>query len=226
MHKVWKSKFSFDLCIFVLAIVALLRSQIALAEIRDAQSFKPIEWESDFSKSNSLSVNWFRFPDKVQLALPEDAITFDELRNGFGIQLGQWLRGQWQGRIGFYLASTGSAKGAYVWSFLGSDLQHPLVTGELGEKAIFRYFRPFVYFGLGVSSRWENSEVRYNLIPTFRYEASEPSAYFGSSFLFKLSDEILFGLDFRYFQSARNSRNRFPGFGASVVWGELEKKWK
>ncbi|MEN9528441.1 MAG: hypothetical protein RI932_314 [Pseudomonadota bacterium] len=219
MHKESQVKFRFPLRHLLLILLVLTWRENGWAEIRDAQSFRPIEWESDFAQDNSLSFTWLNLPKNVQLTQPEDLELYHQLRNAFGLQLGKVLRDGWQGRISFFVARTSPAAGGYVWSFLGSDLQRDLVPKRFSENVIFRVVRPYLFFGLGFGSRWENSQVRYNLIPTFRYEASEPAAYFGSSVAWQLADELLLSIEFRYFQSARLSQNRFPSWGGSIVWG-------
>jgi hypothetical protein len=219
MHKESQVKFKFPLRHLLTILIGCVWGQGASAEIREAQSFKPIEWESDFTQENSLSLTWLNLPKSVQLTQSEDADLYRQMSNAFGLQLGKNLRDHWQGRVSFFVARTGPATGGYVWSFLGSDLQRELVPESFSGHAIFRFLRPYFFFGLGFGSRWENSEVRYNLIPTFRYEVSEPAAYFGSSMAWRLADELLLSLEFRYFQSARLSQNRFPTWGGSLIWG-------
>ncbi|MBM3383066.1 MAG: hypothetical protein FJY29_11565 [Betaproteobacteria bacterium] len=223
MHKESQVKFRFPLrqILWALSLVlfSLSAKPQAWAEIRDAQSFKPIAWESDFAQDNSLSLTWLNLPQRVQLTQPEDIELYRQLRHAFGLQLGKVLRESWQGRVGFFVARTSPETGGYVWSFLGSDLQRELVPAGLFDHAVFRVLRPYLFFGLGFGSRWENSQVRYNLIPTFRYEVSEPAAYFGTSVAWRIADEILLSVEFRYFQSARLSQNRFPSWGGSIVWG-------
>lgn len=224
MYKVPKVKFSFLLGLMTAGLCLSFIPLRARAELRDSQSFQPIEWESDFVRDNSLALTWLGLPQGTHLAKPDDQDVFRNLRNTFGLQLGQLLRDHWQGRIGLFLTRTNPKVGGYVWGFLGSDLQHALIPEALYDQGVFRYFRPYGHFGLGFSTRWENSKTRYNLIPTFRYEASEPAAYGGFSAMYRLSDELLLGFEFRYFQSARNSQNHFPSWGGSLVWGGLEKR--
>ena len=224
MHKVLRSEFRFHLRFALICLLFLVAPARLYADLRDGQSFKPIEWDADFSKSRTFEASWIRFPRGVQHAQPAEKELFDDVRSGVGLQLGQWLRDRWQGRMSLLLAQTDSKVGGYVWTFLGSDLKHPLIFGAAQEYWLFSHLKPYAFFGLGVSSRWENSQVRYNLIPTYRYEVSEPAIYFGTSLMIRLAGEFLLSLEFRHFESARSSKNSFPLWGASLVWGDLEKK--
>ena len=224
MQKESQVKFKFLLRQLLIIFFACVWGLSAFAEIREAQSFNPIEWESDFTQDNSLSLTWLNLPQSVLLTEPQDLDLYHQLRNAFGLQLGKNLREHWHGRVGFFVARTGPATGGYVWSYLGSDLQRELVPESLLDGAIFSVIRPYLFFGLGFGSRWENSEVRYNLIPTFRYEVSEPTAYLGSSLAWRVADELMLSIEFRYFQSARLSRNRFPTWGGSIIWASWRRK--
>lgn len=224
MHKVLREKFRFHQRFMLICLSFLIFSDMAHAELREGQSFKPIEWDADFSKDRTLEATWLWFPRGIQIVQPDEQELFNDLINGFGLQLGQWIRDQWQGRMSIFLAQTTPKTGGYVWSFLGSDLKHPLVFGNFAQHKFFQHAKPFGFFGLGVSSRWESSRIRYNLIPTFRYDVSEPTVHLGSSLMIQLSDEMMLSLEFRYFESMRKSGNKFPLWGVSLAWGHLEKR--
>jgi hypothetical protein len=203
----------------IFSLGVMMHSKNASADIRDAQSLQPIAWEPDFTAENTLSLTWLHMPQGLPFLTTRDPRESMEVKNIFGLQLGQTLREDWHGRVGLSIAREGSRRGEHVWSFVGSDLQfNGLIPKKTSEK-ISALLRPSVYFGLGVLSRWENSITRYNLIPTARYEASEPAAYGGVALQFRIANEMIFELDSRYFQSARVSVNRGISFGGSLVWG-------
>lgn len=190
------------------------------ADLNDVQSFRPIEWDSDFVRSHALFVGgWRLFKGSSIVPLDEQNIS-----SSFGLQLAQNLRDHWQGRVGLFLGQTGSRAGRYVWSFLGSDLTHPLIPESVYDVGLFNYLRPFVFFGLGVTSQWETMELSLHLIPTWRYQLSEPVAFGGAHVIFPFSNELMLSLEYRFLQSARYSRHRGSVVGASIVWGRLDKK--
>jgi hypothetical protein len=197
----------------------ILRSGHAHSDIRDSQSMQPIAWEPDFTNENTLSLSWLHLPDGLPFLTTPDHPDAAAVKNIFGIQLGRTLRERWLGRVGVMLAQEGARRGDHVWSFIGSDLQYTgLFPSKEPEQTILS-FRPHIFFGLGVLSRWENSITRYNLVPTARYEASEPSAYGGVAFQFRFARELILEIEGRYFQSARVSMNRGLSVGGSLVWG-------
>lgn len=191
----------------------------AHAELRDAQMFRPIEWEESMTSSKTVHFSWANPASSVTLAGTPASNGFDRLKNIFGLQVSRTLNRQWKGRVGLLFSGAGTQRGDALWSFVGSDLQHSLIPTSWTDKTIFRRLRPLGYFGLGFASRWQNSQVRYTLLPTFRYDESEPAAYLGISTLLHAFGDVIFEIDVRYFQSARDSRNTFLSFGGSLVLG-------
>lgn len=208
--------------IIAIAMLVLGYFPLAQAELRDAQSFRPIEWEESTTSSKYIHFLWMRPLRAISLAEDSQIDRLGEAENIFGLQVSQPLHSRWKGRLGLYLSRTGSEIGDALWSFAGSDLQHPLTPLPWKEKGFFSWFQPFGYFGLGFASRWENSQVRYNLVPTFRYNESEPAAYLGISSMIRLFGSVMFELDVRYFQSARVSQRKFLTLGGSFVLGRWE----
>lgn len=195
----------------------------ARAELRDSQTFRPIEWEESTTSSKSMYFSWLNPLMTVPLAQPANDIQFNELKNIFGIQVSHFLNNQWKGRLGFFTSRSGPKTGDTLWSFAGSDLQHSLIPQSWRKAEVFSLIEPFGYFGLGFASRWEISPVRYNLIPTFRYNESEPAAYLGVSWMIRGLGDLLLDVDLRYFQSARVSQHRFLSLGGSLVLGRWSR---
>jgi hypothetical protein len=205
--------------LFCALFLSVWTSVDARAEIKDNHSFRSIEWENDFVRSQSLSMSAFRlFPGAQIVPLSER-----KLSSAYGLQLGQKLRDHWSGRVSFFCGSTGGAADDLIWSYLASDLHHPLIPESLYQTGVFKFFRPNIFFGLGVTTRWQKTRMSLNFIPTLRYEFSEPIAVAGTQWLFSLSDEFMLGFEYRFSQSAQESRHRGGLIGASLVWGSLEK---
>lgn len=203
--------------------VAVSLTEVSAAERTSSQSFKPIEIEEATASNTSLYLSWHTPLKAVTVAQPLDSDGGGALNSIFAIQVSQLLHSQWRGRIGFFVSRSGGRAGDPLWSFIGSDLQHTVLPSTLDGGALFGSLKPYAYFGLGFASRWENSQVRYNVIPTFRYEESEPAAYTGLSFLFPGFGHLLLEFDVRLVQSARTSQNRFLMLGGSVVLGQWER---
>lgn len=220
MQNETKLKFIFgSVCVMLLCSFISL-SKIASANLIDRQSFRPIEWESDFVSAHSLSFSGMILLNGAQIVRSEE----QKLKSAFGLQLCQSLRDQWTGRVGLFVGRTGPAPGQYVWTLLGSDLQHSLIPEKLYDFSFFKYVRPNGFFGLGVTSRWENTGLGLNLIPTLRYNVSEPVAQFGLQLLSPLADELIFEIEYRFLQSARVSQNRGSTIALSLIWGRISKK--
>lgn len=207
--------------VFLVPFIVLMVfvSRTATANLKEGQSFRPITWEQDFVRSNSLAFTAIRLLPGAQIVTtPERTVD-----SAYGLQLGQNLRDDWMGRISLFFGQTGAREGEYMWSFLGSDLVHPLVSTDLLNHAIFQMIRPMGFFGLGMTSRWQRMSLNLNLIPTLRFEASEPIAYAGAYLVAPMTDELMASFEYRFMQSARNSRTRGNVFGVSLVWGRLAK---
>lgn len=189
----------------------------ALADLKDRQSFRPVEWESDFVSENSLSIGAFALTPGAKIV----ELQGQNVYAAYGLQLTQYLRDDWNGRVGLHLGRTGPRQGQYVWTFISSDLQRPLIPESLYQSGPFRFFRPLISFGLGGVSRWQNSGMGLNVVPTLRYELSEPVAHVGTQLLFPFSDELIFSIEYRFLQSARVSRHRGSTWGASLIWGKI-----
>lgn len=181
-------------------------------------TFRPIEWERDFTSSSSLSLGGFKLFNNSEIV----DLAGQHLDSAYGLQLSQNLRDHWKGRVSFYCGRTGADVGQFVWSVIGSDLQHPLVSESVYDWSFIKYLRPFVFFGLGMTSRWANAGTGLNLIPTLRYEISEPIGYAGIQLQGKIASEFILAVEYRLLQSARASRERGHTLGASLIWGRMD----
>jgi hypothetical protein len=178
-----------------------------------------MELEESVTSSKFLYISWLKPLSAVTLARESASDEFDKLGNVIGFQVSQHLNNRWKGRLGLFISMTGSQRGDDLWSFVGSDLQRSLTPIAWKDQKLFELFQPVGYFGLGFASRWKNSQVRYNLIPTLRYDESEPAAYLGVASMIRVLGDVMVEIDVRYFQSARNSQNRFVSLGGSLVLG-------
>ena len=220
MHKAWIRKNLMR----VVVLFGFFVIDSAHAELRDSQMFRPIEWEESMTSSKFISFSWLTPMSSVALARASESDAFDNLKHIFGFQFSRPLNNRWKGRLGLFISSTGAQRGQELWSFAGSDLQHSLTPSSWKEQRFFSWFQPVGYFGLGFASRWKNAQVRYNLIPTFRYDESEPAAYLGVSSMVRLLGDSMIEVDLRYFQSARDAKHRFVSLGGSLIlwrWASL-----
>lgn len=199
------------------AVAACFVSCPSVADLNDRQSFRPVAWESDFVSGNSLSVGAFALTGEAKIV----ELQGQKVNAAYGLQLTQYLRDDWNGRVGLHVGRTGPKQGQYVWTLLSSDLQRPLIPESLYHVGAFRFFRPLISFGLGGVSRWQNSGLGLNLVPTLRYELSEPVAHVGTQLLFPFADELIFSVEYRFLQSARVSSHRGSTWGASLIWGKI-----
>jgi hypothetical protein len=201
----------------LLIIVCCIFSRPASANIIEKQSLAPIEWEKDFVESNVLSAGGLRLLGNAEIVdMDGESVTA-----AYGIQLINHLRDQWSGRLGLHIGRTGPAEGEYVWTFLGSDLQHPLIPEVLYNKAVFSYIRPFLFFGLGAVSRWENMTSKLNPVPALRYNISDAVFFTGVQFLIPVAGELMLGFEYRFLQSMKVSRSRGGTAGISLSWGRM-----
>ncbi|NBO37125.1 hypothetical protein EBU99_00915 [bacterium] len=218
MHKELRAGIAFSLIrLFAVGIIVLC--QTAFADLHETQSFQPVQWESDFVADKNLSFTTMLVPERSQIV----GLLSGPVRTAYGLQLGQRLRDHWMGRVSLFFGRNEAKTGNLLWSFLGSDLSHPLISDALSEWNFFRVLRPIGFFGLGFVSRWENTAFKYNLLPTARYELSEPIAYAGGMLQLQVAQEVILATEYRYLQSARASHNRGPTFAISLIWGSLEK---
>lgn len=192
----------------------------ARADLNEGHSFRPIAWEKDFTDQSSLALSAFTLSSRAQMVASEGT----PVRSAFGLKLSQNLRDNWSGRMGLFCGRSSDAQDSFIWSFLGSDLMHPLIPESYFNHPAFRWARPHVYFGIGLTSRWANTGLKINLVPTMRYETTEPATYAGFEVLSQVAEEMQVGADYRFVQSARVSKNRGHMFGLSLVWGKLEKR--
>lgn len=190
------------------------------ADLTDRQSLAPMEWEKDFVQTHALSVGALRLGKGAQLVSMND----QTLNSAFGLNLANHLRDHWTGRLGLHFGRTGAEQGQFVWTSVGSDLQRPMIPESLFNVSLFKYVRPYVFFGLGAVSRWENVKSGINLIPTLRYHTSESAFYAGAQILIPFADEYMFGAEYRFLQSMKESRTRGGAVGVSVHWGRWERK--
>jgi hypothetical protein len=217
MQKRLKVKFTSVLCSAFIGLAAVFFSKTARANLNEGHSFRPIGWERDFVSSSSLSFTVMKLlPGAQIISTPERAVA-----SAYGLQLGQNLRDNWAGRISMFCGRTGPGAGEYVWSYLASDLLHPLMTEEMNSTGPFRYARPFGFFGVGMTTRWQNMSLNLNLIPTLRYEATEPTAFAGVLLQIPVANELMLAVEYRFMQSARNSQTRGNVLGGSLVWGQM-----
>lgn len=216
MQKRLKVKFTSVLFSAFIWLAMVIFAKPATADLNEGHSFRPITWERDFVSSNSLSFTVMKLLPGAQIVITPDRA----VGSAYGLQLGQKLRDDWTGRISMFCGRTGPAAGEYVWSYLTSELLHPLIPEDMKTHGVFRYVRPFGFFGAGMTTRWQNMSLNLNLIPTLRYEATEPTAAAGVMLQIPVANELMLSFEYRFMQSARSSRTRGSVLGGSLVWGQ------
>lgn len=213
-----KSYFIFFRRVF-LCLVCLVFKPV-LANISDRQSLAPIEWEKDFVETHALSAGVLGLFSNAEIVDLEG----QTVRSAFTVQLVNYLRDRWSGRLGFHLGRSGTTQGQYIWTYFGSDLQHPLLPESISDNFVFRYSKPIGFFGLGAVSRWENMTSKLNPVPALRYNVSEAVFYAGAQILIPLTTEFMLGFEYRVLQSIKVSNSRGGIAGLTVHWGKIDRK--